>query len=178
LYELTQLCLDGDQLAVRELVSRFRNQVYGLCRRMLVHHQDAEDAAQETFVRALRYLETWDPARSFERWLLTIAGNRCRTALSKRQTRQTLALEHDPLDKTNDDGRAAQLAEEVSLALGNIRKEYRDCFLLFHQHHYSYEQIAAAMNHPVGTVKTWVHRARRDLMMLLGERGVIESSCQ
>ena len=62
-----------------DLVNRFRGQVFGLCYRMLGQRQDAEDAAQETFVRVLKNLHRWDPARPFEPWLLTIAGNRCRT---------------------------------------------------------------------------------------------------
>src|SRR5687768_16184080 len=84
---LVRQCLTGDQPAMLALVERFRGQVFGLCYRMLGQRQDAEDAAQETFVRVLKNLHRWDPARDFEPWLLAIAGNRCRTALSSRKRR-------------------------------------------------------------------------------------------
>ncbi len=69
-----------EQSAVVELVETFRGQVFGLCYRMLRHRQDAEDVAQESFVRALRSLKSWDQKREFLPWLLAIAANRCRTA--------------------------------------------------------------------------------------------------
>ena len=77
---LVSHCLAGDQGAMIALVDRFKGQVFGLCYRMLGQRQDAEDAAQETFVRVLKNLHRWDQARDFEPWLLAIAGNRCRTA--------------------------------------------------------------------------------------------------
>src|SRR6476620_2287069 len=80
-------CLAGDQPAMLALVERFRGQVFGLCYRMLGQRQDAEDAAQETFVRVLKNLHRCDSARDFQPWLFAIAGNRCRTALSARRKR-------------------------------------------------------------------------------------------
>src|SRR5258706_13026693 len=84
---LIRRCLTGDQGAMLALVERFQGQVFGLCYRMLGQRQDAEDAAQETFVRLLKNLHRWDPGRDFQPWLLAIAGNRCRTALAARRGR-------------------------------------------------------------------------------------------
>src|SRR3954468_21863612 len=84
---LIRRCLTGDQGACLALVERFQGQVFGLCYRMLGQRQDAEDAAQETFVRVLKNLHRWDQAREFQPWLLAIAGNRCRTALAARRRR-------------------------------------------------------------------------------------------
>src|SRR6478609_10741353 len=84
---LIRRCLTGDQGAMLALVERFRGQVFGLCYRMLGQRQDAEDVAQETFVRALRNLSQWDSSREFLPWLLAIAGNRCRSCLSRRMRR-------------------------------------------------------------------------------------------
>ena len=81
LRQVVNRCLNGDQGAMYDLVARFKGQVFGLCYRMLGHRQDAEDVAQETFVRVLKNLHRWDQQRDFEPWLLAIAGNRCRTAL-------------------------------------------------------------------------------------------------
>ena len=77
LIELVNLCVTGDQSAMLELVDRYKQRVFALCYRMLSQRQDAEDAAQETFVRLLKNLSKWDQDRDFEPWLFTIAANRC-----------------------------------------------------------------------------------------------------
>jgi RNA polymerase sigma-70 factor (ECF subfamily) len=158
-----------------ELVERYQGQVFGLCYRMLRHRQDAEDVTQECFERALRRLSTWDSERDFLPWLLAIAGNRCRTQLAMRMRRPaTTALVEEASDNTVEEHKAAHLAEEVERALSNLRSEYREAFLLFHQHELSYAQIGATLDCPLGTVKTWVHRARRELIAQLRERGVLQ----
>jgi RNA polymerase sigma-70 factor (ECF subfamily) len=174
LQTLVGQCLTGDQSAMLALVERFRGQVFGLCYRMLGQRQDAEDAAQETFVRVLKNLHRWDQARDFEPWLFAIAGNRCRTALSARKRRPTAEAVLDIIPDKEPDHRPAQhLAEEVQLALATLRDEYRQAFVLFHEQELSYADIAAAMEVPLGTIKTWVHRARRELIDYLRKRGAI-----
>src|SRR5262245_32975840 len=174
LRNLVRQCLARDQFAMLALVERFRGQVFGLCYRMLGHRQDAEDAAQETFVRVLKNLHRWDSGRDFVPWLLAIAGNRCRTALAKRRRRPiaepTIEL---VADASPDRRQADQLAQEVHLALADLRPEYRQAFLLFHDHELSYPEIADAMQVPLGTIKTWVHRARRELIDRLRRREAI-----
>jgi RNA polymerase sigma-70 factor (ECF subfamily) len=160
------------------LVQRFQGQVFGLCLRMLGQREDAEDAAQETFVRVLRNLHRWDAARDFEPWLLAIAGNRCRTAMANRLRRSPSDVLPDEVpDRAPSDEPARQLAEEVKLALAAVRVEYRQAFLLFHEHELSYADIAEAMQIPLGTVKTWVHRARQQLIDRLRQRGAVEEAC-
>jgi RNA polymerase sigma-70 factor (ECF subfamily) len=159
-----------------DLVQRFRGQVFGLCYRMLGHRQDAEDAAQETFVRVLKNLHNWDPQRAFEPWLLAIAGNRCRTALARRVRQPRCCSLEQPLPSRQPDLLAAnQLAEEVELALSQLRDEYREAFVLFHEQELSYAEIAQAMGRPVGTIRTWIHRARGELIQLLAAREVVET---
>ncbi|MEX2187339.1 MAG: RNA polymerase sigma factor [Pirellulales bacterium] len=177
--EVVEQCLAGDQAAMADLVRRYQGQVFGLCYRMLADRQDAEDMAQETFVRVLRSLERWDNARAFEPWLLAIAGNRCRTLLATRKRRpDTSPIVADVpargYDAEDQDHQA--LAEEVSLGLADIRDEYRQAFLMFHQHELSYGDIAESMNCPLGTVKTWIHRARRELIDYLRSRGIVEET--
>lgn len=173
--ELVEQCLEGDQAAMRQLVDRFRGQVFGLCYRMLAHRQDAEDMTQETFVRALRSLSRFDSSREFEPWLLAIAGNRCRTLLAKRSRRpNSVALGDHAAGDSGDTQAAKQFAEEVELALANIRLEYRQAFLLFHEQELSYAEIGEVLDCPLGTVKTWVYRARRELIEQLRSRGVVE----
>jgi RNA polymerase sigma-70 factor (ECF subfamily) len=176
-HKLVKRCLAGEQAGMVELVERFRRQVFGLCLRMLSHQQDAEDATQESFVRALRSLRNFDPEREFLPWLLAIAGNRCRTMLSARARRPatTPLVDHVP-DGAVELAGANNLAEEVKLALSTLRAEYRQAFLLFHEQELSYAEIGIVMSCPLGTVKTWVHRARRELIERLSQRGVIEEA--
>jgi RNA polymerase sigma-70 factor (ECF subfamily) len=167
---LTARCLAGDECAMRELVERFRRPVFGLCLRMLGQREDAEDAAQETFRRALRYLASWDPATEFSPWLLAIAGNRCRTALGKRVRRGREEPLLEAADVSAPPSAANELREELDLALAELRDEYRQALLMFHQDQMSYEEIAAALGCPLGTVKTWVHRARQEMLQHLRGR--------
>lgn len=175
LITLVRQCLAGDERSMLALVERFQGQVFGLCFRMLGQRQDAEDAAQETFVRVLKNLHRWDPTRDFQPWLLTIAGNRCRTALATRRRRPAGELNEELVaDNEPDHDAGRQLAEEVHLALSHLRLEYRQAFLLFHEQELSYAEIADALDVPLGTIKTWVHRARRELIDRLRQRGAIE----
>ncbi len=171
---LVRECLAGRQCAIRDLVGRFQARVYGLCLRMLRHHHDAEDVTQETFVRVFRNLHRWDPQREFEPWLLTIAGNRCRTRLSERANRPLMqALEFPVCDDAHLVRSGDLLSEELRLALSELRDEHRRCFELFHQREMAYTEIADEMKIPLGTVKTWVHRARREIIDRLRARGAL-----
>jgi RNA polymerase sigma-70 factor (ECF subfamily) len=175
--ELVSRCLRGDQSAMVDLVDAYRGQVFGLCYRMLRHRQDAEDVAQESFVRVLRSLHKWDSEREFLPWVLAIAGNRCRTLLATRMRQPAMSSLVEQLsDNALEVAEAKNLAEEVERALETLRAEYRQAFLLFHQHELSYAEISANLNCPLGTVKTWVHRARRELIIQLQDRGVVQES--
>jgi RNA polymerase sigma factor (sigma-70 family) len=172
---LVEALRSGDPQAPRLLVERFQGVVFGLCYRMLCHRQDAEDVAQETFIRAIRGMAGFDAARPIRPWLLEIAANRCRTALSRRSRLPALALA-DPADDLADPrGGPADpddLAGVLERALAELRPEYRLVFVLFHEQNLSYEEIARAVRRPVGTVKTWLHRARGELADELGRRGI------
>lgn len=159
-----------------DLVDRFRGQVFGLCYRMLGHRQDAEDVTQESFVRAMRSLANWDSRREFLPWLLAIAGNRCRTALASRRRLPKPSFEVEDLPDARSVRGETHLGEEVSLALARLRDEYRQAFVLFHEQELTYVEIAEVLDCPVGTVKTWVHRARRELADHLRRRGIVQES--
>jgi RNA polymerase sigma-70 factor (ECF subfamily) len=176
--ELVDRCLDGQQDAIVEFTERFHSRVFGLCYRLVRHVQDAEDATQESFLRAIRSLGNWDSKRPLVPWLLAIAGNRCRTLLARRVRRPQLVtaeiLERDqPLAAESG---VNALEEELDLALTALREEHRQAFLLFHKEELSYEEIAAAMNRPVGTVQTWVHRARGQLASHFVDREIVAGS--
>jgi RNA polymerase sigma-70 factor, ECF subfamily len=174
--ELVQRSLSGEESATTELVDRFRGPVFGLCYRMLGHRQDAEDVTQESFVRAMRSLTNWDSRRDFLPWLLAIAGNRCRTLLAARRRLPKPSCEVEELPDARSFRVERHLGEEVTLALSRLRDEYRQAFVLFHEQELTYAEIAEVLDCPVGTVKTWVHRARRELAEHLRRRGVVEES--
>jgi RNA polymerase sigma factor (sigma-70 family) len=172
---LVERIRSGDPQATRLLVERYHGIVFGLCRRMLGHRHDAEDVTQETFLRALRAIFGFDSARPIRPWLLEIAANRCRTALALRARRPRLAPvaaaegRVDPRPGVADpDG----LAGELQQAVDRLRPEYRMVFLLYHEQDLSYEEIGLSLGRPVGTVKTWLHRARAELAEYLGRRGL------
>src|SRR4051812_35099175 len=163
----------GDLQATRLLIERYQGVVFGLCFRMLGHRQDAEDVMQETFVRALRGLSGFESHRPLRPWLLGIAANRCRTALSGRARRPVVveAIE-ERADHRAGLADPDDLAGELQRALEKLRPEYRMVFALFHEQNLAYEEISQAVGRPVGTVKTWLHRARAELADHLSRRGV------
>ena len=170
---LVRRCLRGDAEAVRALVDRFQAEVYGLCVRLLNHRHDAEDVTQEVFLRIFRSLRKWDSSRPLRPWIMGIAVNRCRTWLAQRARRPELAdyLHETAAAPPADD--SAELVSEIQAALRQLRPEYRSVFVLFHEHGHPYEEIAEALGRPVGTIKTWLHRARLEVLDYLRRRGMV-----
>jgi RNA polymerase sigma factor (sigma-70 family) len=170
---LVRRCLRGDGEAIRTLVERFQAEVFGLCVRLLHHRQDAEDVAQEVFLRVFRSLRRWDGERPLKPWIMGITVNRCRTWLGQRARRPELAnyLQDTAPSRAGDD--SAELVAEIQTALAELRPEYRAVFVLFHEQGQPYEDIAEALDRPVGTVKTWLHRARSEVLQRLRRRGMV-----
>ncbi|HEX4588846.1 MAG TPA: RNA polymerase sigma factor [Gemmataceae bacterium] len=171
-------CLRNDADAVRALVEQFQGIVYGLCVRLLGDRHDAEDVTQEVFIRVFRSLRRWDSTRPLQPWVLGIAANRCRTWMT-RAARRPVAVGY--LEDTAADPRAdlpaddaPELARELTRALAALRPDYRTAFVLFHERGQPYEAIAAVLGRPVGTVKTWLHRARLELLDALRRRGMVD----
>jgi RNA polymerase sigma-70 factor (ECF subfamily) len=170
---LVRRCLRGDAEAVQAVVDRFQAEVFGLCVRLLGHRHDAEDVTQEVFLRVFRSLRRWDASRPLKPWIMGIAVNRCRTWMAQRARRPELAdYLHDTAPSPPPDD-SAELVSEIQAALAELRLEYRSVFVLFHEHGQPYEDIAAALDRPVGTIKTWLHRARLEVLDRLRRRGMI-----
>lgn len=155
------------------LVSQFHGVVHGLCLRMMGHRHDAEDVVQETFIRVIRGVRGFDDQRPLRPWILGIAANRCRTAL-RRRTRLPLLQESgvEVADHRSGVSDPEDLSGELSRALALLRPEYRTVFALFHEQALPYEEISVVMDRPVGTIKTWLHRARLEMAEHLTRRGV------
>lgn len=171
--ELVGRCLRGDGRAIAGLVERYQPPVFGLCMRLLQSRHDAEDVSQEVFLRVFRSLARWDATRPLKPWIMGIAVNRCRTWISNRKRQPELApyLQDVAPGKPNDS--AAELASEIQAAVAALRLDYRTAFVLYHEHGQAYDEIAAAMDKPVGTIKTWLHRARLEVLESLRQRGMV-----
>ena len=170
---LVRRCLRGEPAAMRCLLERFQSDVFGLCVRLLRHRQDAEDVTQEVFLRIFRSLDGWDRARPLKPWIMGIAVNRCRTWMAQRARRPELVdyLQDTVAGPVADD--SVELLREIQEALNELRLEYRTVFALFHEHGQPYEEIAQALDRPVGTIKTWLHRARLEVLGRLRQRGMV-----
>ena len=170
---LVRRCLRGEQDAIKALVERFYTEVFAVCARILNHRHDAEDVTQEVFLRVFRSLKRWDNERPLKPWIMGIAINRCRTWLTQRARRPELSdyLQDTAASPPEDD--SAELRREIDAAIQELRADYRMVFLLFHQHGQPYEEIAVAMERPVGTIKTWLHRARLEILERLRRRGMV-----
>lgn len=170
---LVSRCLRHEPDAMRELVQRFQNDVFAVAFRTLGHRQDAEDVCQEVFLRVFRSLRRWDPTRPLKPWILRIAVNCCRSNFRKRSRRPASHESLDNIAVTPPRDDSAELAMEISRAVDLLRFDHRLVFNLYHAEGMPYDQIAAIVGRPIGTVKTWLHRARLEVFRRLIERGML-----
>jgi RNA polymerase sigma-70 factor (ECF subfamily) len=168
----------GDQAAFGLLVERYKGPVYSLAYRMLNNAGDAEDAAQEIFVRAYTKLATFDRSRRFSTWLLSIASNYCIDVLRRR--RATLVDLDDVAfavpDQAPGPERSAIDQEQrvaVARAVQRLPDTYRLITVLRYYHDLSYEEIEQATGLSEATIKTRLFRARRQLEELLQQEGAL-----
>ena len=169
----------GDADAFAGLVARHRRFVYNLALRALSSPQDAEDAAQEAFVRAWIALPGFRRQARFRTWLYRIVTNLCYNRLP-RLRREMRALGEQAADRLlDDDDPAAEIAAEEQRAflhrqIEALPESYRVLIVLRYQEQLSYEEIAGVVSLPLGTVKTGLHRAKARLKRSLedyeGER--------
>jgi RNA polymerase sigma-70 factor (ECF subfamily) len=174
--ELVRLIRAGDQEAFTTLVQRHRRGVYALARRLLDSDQDAEDAAQETFVRAHARLHTYTPAGRFGSWVLAICAHWCFDLLrARRRHPATVTLEahaEGPWFISGDTGPEERVMDravraEVRAWLDTLPADYRAVLTLRYDHEYSYAEIAAALDLPVSTIRMRLLRARMALRTII-----------
>jgi RNA polymerase sigma-70 factor (ECF subfamily) len=183
--ELVTSALRGSQDAFRELVTRFERPVYSLVLRMVQDSGVAEDLAQDVFVKAFRRLDSYDPQWKFSSWLFKIAHNTTIDHL-RRGVPETVPLETGVeddrgslaavlADETVESPQAAaerrDLGRAFERAISSLRPDYRVAVLMFYVHGASYQEICEATGLPLGTVKTNLHRARKELAQVMGGLG-------
>jgi RNA polymerase sigma-70 factor, ECF subfamily len=159
--EAIRRVLDGDVEAFSHLVGKYHGRCAGYARRMLRNRESAEDAVQETFLRAFRGLSGYDDRSRFAAWLFMILVNRCRSALkaeARRWDHTTLEdLPGDQTPRTNPGDRLAQAAVEA--AVKRLPEDQREAFLLRHVEQLSYEEMNAVTGVGISALKMRVSRA-------------------
>lgn len=168
-------CRDGDEEAWRLLLARYENYVYRLCFQISGSREDALDLAQETMVKVLTGLDRFQIGRPFKPWLRQVAINVCLNYL-RRRTPEAVSLEQpiaedivlgDTLAGNTDDPLGAaewqDAREVIRQAVSQLPPQQRLILVMRHQEGLSYEEIAATTDLPLGTVKTYLFRARQQL---------------
>lgn len=178
--DVARLAQQGREAAFRELVRRYERPVFSLVFRMVRDSATAEDLAQDTFIKVLNHVDKYRPEFKFSSWLFKIANNVAIDHLRRRQL-DTISMDGSPNAATAADVEATsfdiadksesaleimeakELGSAIERAIGALRPEYRSCIMLRHVEGRSYEEIAATLDLPLGTVKTYIHRARHQL---------------
>jgi RNA polymerase sigma-70 factor (ECF subfamily) len=178
--DVVSLAQRGNEGAFRELIRRYERPVFSLIYRMVRDSAAAEDLAQDAFIKVLNHLDKYRPEFKFSSWLFKIANNVAIDALRKRQL-DTISMDGSPhagsaseVEATSfeladdaesplDELASRELGAIIEQAIAQLRPEYRNCIMLRHVEGRSYEEIAATLDLPLGTVKTYIHRARHQL---------------
>ena len=182
--DVVALAQEGREVAYRELIRRYERPVFSLVFRMVRDRATAEDLAQETFIKVLNNIEKYVPEFKFSSWLFKIANNLAIDHLRRRHI-QTVSMDGAPdattasqIEATSfelashgesalEELEAKELGTAIEQAISALRPEYRSCIMLRHVEGRSYEEIAATLDLPLGTVKTYIHRARHELRKAL-----------
>jgi RNA polymerase sigma-70 factor (ECF subfamily) len=175
----------GDREAFGKLIGAYQTPVFNLAYRMLGNADEAEQAAQEAFIRAWTRLEGYDPSHKFSTWLLSITSNYCIDQIRKRRA-VLLSLDeplpvHPALMSEKDSGPEAKVVESeqqvvVQNLLETLPAEYRQTVVLRYWYDMSYEEIAEAMETTVSAIKSRLFRARRQLAQTGLQMGIVTTS--
>lgn len=175
--ELIGLSIQGDMEAFGELIRLYENPIFNLTYRMLNDAAEAEDAAQEAFIRAFSNLHRYDVTRSFKTWLFSIASNHCIDRIRRR--RLTFLSIDEPLPPhpalTSDQPQPEQAviadeqSEVIDTLLNELSPEYRAAVVLRYWYEMSYQEIADTLNTTESAIKSRLFRARKMLADLIQE---------
>lgn len=170
----------GDVQAFEELSGTYYSKVYNLCYRMLGNPDDALEQAQETFIKAFRYIKDFKGNCAFSTWIYRIATNTCLDFIRKNKNKNTVSIEQETFEditlkdqlvsnSPGPDKIAEQNAQKAALkeALSKMNEKNRIIVILRDFMDLSYEDIAESLEIPIGTVKSRISRARAELRELL-----------
>jgi len=157
------------------LVDRFQNKVFRLALSMVHNETWAQDLTQDIFMRIWKGLPGYHGGASLSTWMYTISRNACLTELKKQAARPTVSLADPEVEEALDStpglqttDRAAGAEMDVQTMLDRLPAKYRQVLTLFYLEQKSYEQVAAMLGIPLGTVKTFIYRAKKELLKMSG----------
>ena len=155
----------GEADAYGELVTRYQTSVFNVCYRILHEHGEAEDLAQETFIRAYERIHTFDIEREFSPWIRRVAANLCLNHIESQKSTAELDDDRDadPAQLPEAVYEVKERSEKIRNALASLPAHYRVVVELRHFQELSYDEIAEEMNIPLSDVKSHLFRARKIL---------------
>ncbi|MBA2692443.1 MAG: sigma-70 family RNA polymerase sigma factor [Rubrobacter sp.] len=159
----------GDRAAFSELVARHEDVVYRVCYRVLGSREDAEDAAQEAFVRAYRKLDSFEGRSSFKTWMVRLSMNVSLNERSKRKGTLPEAPMPAPAPDPERELLSSEAAARVHGALQKIQPNYRAAITLRDLEGLSYKEIGESLDIAEGTARVWAHRGRTKLREVLSQ---------
>jgi len=178
-YELVKKCLDGDQDAFSELVSRYKKLIYTVVYNMIHDNQEVNDISQEVFVRIYKSLDKYNPEYKFSTWSVKIATNLCLDILRKKKVDQVSIDEIGEMTSKNNTPEEEYINKEkkklIWKAVSDLPEKYRVPIILFHQDGLSYEEITKVVNEPMTVIKNRLYRARLMLREKLSQQRKEES---
>lgn len=168
--QLIASALCGNDYAFGQLLKNHERRVFTLIIRMVWHKETAEDLAQESFWKAWKNLKQFNTELAFGPWINRIAINTALDWLRKKKKEflGTEATDIDDLPEEHEPAIEEQVAsEEVEAALGKLPSHYRSVITLHYLEGYSYEETAKLMKIPIGTIRTYIHRAKKQMKNFL-----------
>ncbi len=170
LHQLIQEAQKGDQQSFSQLVHQYKGHVYRQAYAMVNDKMEAEDIAQEAFIKAYYSLHKLENTYAFVSWLTRIVSNVCYDHLQKLSKRKTVSIEQ-PLEDHHSPIEATSLKLSIREALQHLSLEHRSVIILRDIQGFSYHEISEILKVPLGTVKSRINAARTDLKneLLRGE---------
>jgi RNA polymerase sigma-70 factor (ECF subfamily) len=167
-----QRARQGDDDAFARLVESYQGPVFNLCFRMLGDPYEAEDAAQEAFLKAYKNMNRYDPNRKFVNWMLTIASNHCVDRLRRKRLKlisldEGVLREYIQAPTVDPEMKIVEMERQGAIQdmLDQLKPKDKAAVLLRYWYDMSYDEIAATLSLTEGAVKSRLHRARRDLAL-------------
>lgn len=186
---LVEECRNGDDSAFDEIVRRYKDRIYNVVYRFLGNHEDAQDVAQEVFIRAYRGIDGFRGKAKVYTWLYSIAGNLARNRIRDGHRKgRDQGVSYEALDavspgaadggaqrelRPDEAASAKEMDEILQRCLEELPEQFRMAFVLRTFENLSYEEIADAMDCPKGTVKSRLNQARSMLRDRLTELAVL-----
>lgn len=174
-YELIKYCLSGNQDAFAELVSRYKNLVYSVILRMVNDHEEANDLAQEVFIKVYKNLDKYSPEYKFSTWIMRITTNLV-IDFRRKKKQETISMddmEYEPASLETPEGSYIKKEQKnlVNLAIKSLPDMYRIPIVLYHQQGLSYQEIGDIIGEPLSKVKNRIFRGRKMLKENLMKEG-------